>query len=90
MFWLVALGALILGRWPTALPKAWATGKAEPWPTQQQVREQRDAARGRQQPATSPAASGAHAPKPPTAPRPEPATTQAHASSKKRKRKRRT
>jgi hypothetical protein len=93
VFWLVALGALILGRWPTAIPKAWATGKAEPWPTQQQVREQREAARAQGRPATTPAAPAApasRAPKPPTAPRPEPATAQAHPASKKRKRKRRT
>jgi hypothetical protein len=45
VFWLAALGFLILGRWPN-VPKAWATGEAEPWPSQQQLREQRDAARG--------------------------------------------
>jgi hypothetical protein len=44
-FWLIAVGALILGRWPTGMPPAWVTGRAEPWPSQQQLREQRDAAR---------------------------------------------
>ena len=48
VFWLAALGVLFLGRWPTGMPKAWATGEAEPWPTQQQLREQRDAAAGRE------------------------------------------
>lgn len=90
VFWLVALGALILGRWPTAVPKAWSTGKAEPWPTQQQVREEREAARRQGRPATTPAAPAPQAPKPPSTPRPEPATAQAHPASKKRKRKRRT
>ena len=43
-FWLVGVGLLIAGRLNT--PPAWETGRAEPWPTQQQLREQRDAARG--------------------------------------------
>ena len=30
--WLVALGVLLLGRWPRGLPPAWVTGRAEPWP----------------------------------------------------------
>ena len=47
IFWLGALGFLVLGRWPN-IPRAWATGKAEPWPSQQQLREQREAARARQ------------------------------------------
>jgi MFS family permease len=46
VFWLAALGMLFLGRLPSGTPKAWATGEAEPWPTQQQLREQRAAARG--------------------------------------------
>ena len=43
-FWLIAVGLVIAGRFTT--PPAWETGRAEPWPTQQQLREQRDAARG--------------------------------------------
>jgi len=39
IFWLIALSFLILGRWPGGMPRAWASGQAEPWPTQQQVRE---------------------------------------------------
>jgi uncharacterized protein DUF4386 len=31
-FWLIALGLLFLGRWPRALPPAWETGEAIPWP----------------------------------------------------------
>ena len=30
-FWLVALGLMLLGR--TAVPPAWRTGNAEPWPS---------------------------------------------------------
>ncbi len=44
-FWLIALGALFLGRWPNGTPPAWSTGEAEPWPTKQELREQRERAR---------------------------------------------
>jgi hypothetical protein len=37
-FWLGALGALLLGRWPGGRGPAWSTGKAEPWPTAAQKR----------------------------------------------------
>lgn len=40
-FWLVALGVMISGRSPRGAPPAWASGKAEPWPTRQQVAEAR-------------------------------------------------
>lgn len=76
-FWLGAMAALLAGRWPSGLPPAWQTGRAEPWPSQQSLR----AARAGQAP-----------PEPePEAP-PEPAATptgRAHPSSKKKKRKRR-
>jgi hypothetical protein len=46
-FWLIALGALFLGFWPgPGVPPAWRTGKAEPWPSQAELAEQRRAARG--------------------------------------------
>jgi hypothetical protein len=44
-FWLISVGVLILGRSPRGRPPAWETGTAVPWPSQQQVREQREAAR---------------------------------------------
>jgi hypothetical protein len=31
-FWLVAMGILLMGRWPNGDPPAWATGEAVPWP----------------------------------------------------------
>lgn len=40
-FWLVALGFLIAGRWPSPIP-AWQTGRPEPWPSAQQMRERRE------------------------------------------------
>ena len=44
-FWLIALGFLISGRWPSGMPPAWQTGEAVPWPSQAELREQRDARR---------------------------------------------
>jgi hypothetical protein len=44
--WLVMIGVLMLGRWPGGMPPAWTTGEAVPWPNQQEIREQREAARG--------------------------------------------
>ena len=84
-FWLLTLTALFLGRWPNGVPPAWQTGKAEPWPTQQELREERDKAKAAQLKAAGKAEPEAE---------PEPAaaaasTGPAHPSSKKRKRKRR-
>jgi hypothetical protein len=97
VFWLAALGVLFLGRWRN-MPKAWATGEAEPWPTQQQLREQRQAARGQGEPSEPDAprrgGRGAPTPPPPAAPsprRPDPAAAGTeHSASKKKKRKRRS
>jgi hypothetical protein len=106
IFWLGALGMLILGRMPSGVPKAWVTGQAEPWPSQQQQREQREAARaeaaaaendwGEEAPRRrlSPTARTPAKAPPPTAPtprRPDAATAGSpHSASKKRKRKRRS
>jgi hypothetical protein len=59
-FWLVAVGwVVVAGRGSAGLLPAWQTGRAEPWPTQQQLREQREAAAGRKprvpEPAPEPA-----------------------------------
>ena len=43
-FWLIGVGLVIAGRLGT--PPAWETGRAQPWPTQQQLREQRQAEQG--------------------------------------------
>ncbi|HWF55645.1 MAG TPA: hypothetical protein VG223_13485 [Solirubrobacteraceae bacterium] len=45
-FWLLALSYLFTGRWPSGMPRAWATGQLERWPTNAEMRERRDAARG--------------------------------------------
>jgi len=85
-FWLVALGLLILGR-VRAVPPAWASGRAEPWPSQQVLRERKErAARGEAEPRDDdepePAGGSGAAPEDDDA-------RSAHSASKKRKRKRR-
>jgi hypothetical protein len=57
-FWLVAMGILLMGRWPNGDPPAWASGEARPWPSQAEMREQRQRARAGQ-PALSPAGASA-------------------------------
>ena len=94
IFWLAALGVLFLHRWPGAMPPAWVTGEAQPWPTQQQIREARaagQAERGRdgpQEKARRPRRGRAEPPETP-APEPPPRPSKPHSSSKKKKRKRR-
>ncbi|MGZ6708154.1 MAG: hypothetical protein ACXVFN_14585 [Solirubrobacteraceae bacterium] len=80
VFWLAALGVLLLGRWPRGMPPAWSTGEAMPWPSQQQIREQREAQRAEGQRAE------------PVAPAPVPRAPEASATgaSRRKKRKRRS
>ena len=44
-FWLGAIAYLFYGRWPGAggVPPAWKTGKEQPWPSSQELREQKQA-----------------------------------------------
>jgi hypothetical protein len=42
--WLVSVGYLLTGRWPSGVPPAWQTGKAEPWPSSSELRARRTAA----------------------------------------------
>ena len=58
--WLLALGYLISGRWPSGVPPAWRSGRSEPWPSSAEVRNRRAAAataapakRGRKDPVVS-------------------------------------
>jgi hypothetical protein len=94
VFWLLALGALFLGRWPGGNPPAWKTGEAQPWPTQQEIREARMEARGEQAAAKAVDEPAERRPRrgraePPETPAPEPPRAKPHSSSKKKKRKRR-
>jgi uncharacterized membrane protein (Fun14 family) len=56
-FWLLALAYLFSGRWPSGLPPAWRSGRAEPWPSSAQLREQRTGATGARGAASKPARS---------------------------------
>ncbi len=77
-FWLIMLALLFTSRWPGGMPPAWRTGRAEPWPSSAEVREQRARARRGE---------------PVEGPEPEPAAVggapSSSASARKRKRKRR-
>ena len=100
IFWFVALGALFLDRWPGGRPPAWQTGEAHPWPTQQQLREQKLAARGETpaKPKSKAKAEEEAEPQerrprrgrlePPKTPAPELPPAKPHSSSKKKKKRR--
>jgi hypothetical protein len=78
-FWLGAVGAVFLGRWPGGRGPAWESGEAEPWPS---------AARRRAE-LSEPAREQAQQPEPAgEAPEPE-EIPERPASRKRRKRKRR-
>lgn len=76
-FWLLALGFLLARRWPSGVPPAWDSGRAEPWPSAAEAREQRMRDAGTA-PAPEPAA--------PAPPAPDDGPTQGQ-RRKKRKRK---
>jgi uncharacterized membrane protein len=83
-YWLAALAYLLSGRWPSGVPKAWETGRAEAWPTAAQMREQRNEGMGKQ-PRTKQGRG-----KPAPEPEPEPvAARTTRSTTPKRKRKRR-
>ena len=82
-FWLLTLAYLLYGRWPTGVPPAWTTGRAQPWPSSAEMREQRSKA----------APAGANTTKPARTPAPQavgaPAARGPRAATPKRKRKHR-
>jgi hypothetical protein len=87
-YWLLALAYLLSGRWPTGVPPSWRSGRAEKWPSSQEVREQRIRAAGAKGRGRG---RGRPGPEPVAAPSPAPASSAANASraGTKRKRKRR-
>jgi hypothetical protein len=92
-YWLAAVAYLLSGRWPSGVPPAWRTGKAEPWPSSQEIRQQQARARGARQPAITrdavPASAGAGGSRGGTATRQKQGAAATSRSSAKRKRKRR-
>jgi hypothetical protein len=85
VFWLMAVAYLLAGRWPGGDPPTWASGKAEPWPSAAELREQRQKAAGRPSPRAKAAGGKGSAA---AAAKPAPAA-QTRAATPKRKRKRR-
>jgi hypothetical protein len=92
-YWLLALSVLFVGRWPNQEPAAWSTGRAERWPSSQEMREQRIRAAGnggrsgRPQRGASP--RGQKAAKPAAIEPAPPSQAASGRSAAKRKRKRR-
>jgi hypothetical protein len=70
--WMVMIGILFIGRWPTE-PPAWVSGEARPWPTAVERRAAQAAGNGKPVPAGAAAA-------------PAPALPRAPSSRKRRKR----
>jgi hypothetical protein len=81
VFWLLSMAYLLSGRWPNGDPPAWASGEAVPWPSSQELREQRLAARGQRAPNRKRS-------EPPQKPAPA-ASSPTRTTNPKRKRKRR-
>jgi hypothetical protein len=78
-FWLGAVGALFLGRWPGGRGPAWETGEAEPWPSAAQRRAE----------LSQPAQQPERPPEPPGTPPEQKEIPERPESRKRRKRKRR-
>jgi hypothetical protein len=85
--WLMSLGFIFLGRWPNGVPPAWRTGKEEPWPSQQELREQALAAKARERGEEPP--EPAAAAEPATADGPAANGTTKRAPQKRKKKRRR-
>jgi hypothetical protein len=81
-YWLLALAYLLSGRWPSGVPPAWSSGRAERWPSSAELR----AARG-QAPARGGRVKPAPEPVPEPVGAPAPATTRSTTPKRKRKRR---
>jgi hypothetical protein len=81
-FWMVMMGVLYMGRWSKGDPPAWASGEARPWPSQAQMRAEKQSGEqggGARRSPSKPAADLA----------PGPAQPASGGSSRRRRRKRR-
>jgi hypothetical protein len=82
-YWLLALAYLFSGRWPSGVPPAWSSGRAERWPSRQELLAARQGqgssrdGRAKRAPEPAPQAVGA------------PAPSSTRSTTPKRKRKRR-
>ncbi len=84
-YWLLALAYLLSGRWPSGVPPAWSSGRAEPWPSSQQLRAARARSR-RRRAADGP--GGRRSPRPRRWERPPRRNGATRSTTPKRKRKR--
>jgi hypothetical protein len=84
-FWLVATGILLMERWPSGDPPAWAAGEARPWPTQAELRAERE--RGSEDSGDAKRRNGGSQPAVATGD-PVPAPTPAPGGSRRKRRKR--
>jgi hypothetical protein len=87
-YWLLAVAYLISGRWPTGVPPAWRSGRAEPWPSSAELRARRAAQVDdrRQRGGKTAEPAGVNEDREPAA---TPANARTRAETPKRKRKRR-
>jgi hypothetical protein len=90
-YWLIAVGCLFWGWWPTGLPPAWETGQAEKWPSSAELREQRSGGGGSGGGGVRGGLGRGARPKPTTTPEPVGAAAArgTRSTTPKRKRKRR-
>jgi hypothetical protein len=86
-FWLVMMGVLYVGKWSKGDPPAWAAGEARPWPSQAQMRAERQSNGGARGPAAATAGAGAGGD---VAPAPERPASSRSANRRRRKRKARS
>jgi hypothetical protein len=84
-FWLVATGILLMGRYPSGDPPAWAAGESRPWPTQAEVRAKREQEKRGTPPSASPKTNGTELAD--VAPPPTPAIAGGGSRRKRRKRR---
>jgi hypothetical protein len=92
-FWMVAVGILLMGRWPGGDPPAWAAGEPRPWPSAAEQRAQREATAaggGDERAGKRARGAGALAPaRGDVAPEPEPARAPAAGTAGGRRRRKR-
>jgi hypothetical protein len=92
LYWLVAVAILFSGNWPSGVPPAWRSGRAEPWPSSAEMRARRVAGTEASRDERSARKRGTHRARVSDAPQPETAQETAartRASTPKRKRKHR-
>jgi hypothetical protein len=83
-YWLAAVAYLLSGRWPSGVPPAWSTGRAEPWPSSAETRARRAAGAGA---GAKPGPRPAPIREPQPAGGPVPGRTRANTPKRKRKRR---